>query len=95
MHSSKHAMPGSWNKYIGSEKDFSDKPIPDAELICDTDSSNYMCGGQEANVISESGTILASGLHASTWAQWAQLIAFTKAPNLGKAKQVIICTDNR
>ncbi|XP_053449809.1 uncharacterized protein LOC128587564 isoform X1 [Nycticebus coucang] len=79
-------------------QDLTDQPLPDAEETWFTDSSSFMRDGHRyagVAVVSETETLWAEPLSSSTSAQWAELIALTKALVMGKGKKINIYTDSR
>lgn len=75
-----------------------DQPISNTKVTWYTDGSSFIYKGQSymgTTAVSDSKTVWISALPTGTAAQGAQLIALTKALNLGKDKWVNIYNDNR
>lgn len=82
----------------GWRQDLSDQPLADAEVTGYTDSRSYLENGKRkagAAVVDGERVIWAQALPEGTSAQRAELIALTKALELGKDKKVNIYTDSR
>lgn len=82
----------------GWQKDLSDQPLPDAEVTWFTDGSRYLLDGQckaRVAVVHGRRVLWAEPLPTGTSAQKAELIALTKALDLGAGKRINIHTDGR
>ena len=81
------------------QKDLTDTPLDNSELIWFTDGSSYVKDGQRragAAVVDDSGrTIWAETLSPDTSAQRAELIALIQALERAKGKKITIFTDSR
>jgi ribonuclease HI len=93
-----HDCAGILSQAHGLRKDLTDQPLSDAEITWFTDGSSFIRDGQRyagAAVVTESEVIWAAALTAGTSAQRAELIALTKALELGKDKKLNVYTDSR
>ena len=82
----------------GTREDLQDRPLADAEVTWYTDGSSFARDGLRyagAAVITETQIVWAEALPPGTSAQRAELIALTKALQLGKDKKLNIITDSR
>ncbi|XP_060035756.1 uncharacterized protein LOC132534962 [Erinaceus europaeus] len=78
-------------------EDLKDQPLKGTEVNWYTDGSSFIRDGVKyagAMVTTEHETVWAAALPAGTSAQKAELIALTKALNLGKGKRLNIYTDS-
>ena len=76
----------------------SEDPLTNPEEIWYTDGSNFLLGGKRRAgyaAVSNFETIEAKPLPPGTSAQLAELIAMTRALELGKGKTVAIYTDSK
>ena len=75
----------------------SEDPLTNPEEIRYTDESSFLLDGKRARyaVVSNFETIEAKPLPPGTSAQLAELIAMTRALELGKEKRVAIYTDSK
>ena len=75
----------------------SEDPLTNPEEIRYTDESSFLLDGKRARyaVVSNFETIEAKPLPPGTSAQLAELIAMTRALELGKGKTVAIYTDSK
>ena len=82
-----------------AQKDLTDVPLNNSELVWFTDGSNYVKDGQKkagATIVDDSGqTIGAEPLPPNTSVQKAELIALIQALEQAKGKIVTIFTDSR
>jgi hypothetical protein len=93
-----HDCAGILSQAHGLKKDLTEQPLPDAEITWFTDGSSFIWNGQRyagAAVMTESEIIWAAILTVGTSAQRAELIALTKALELGKDKKLNVYTDSR
>ena len=83
-----------WTK---SQEGLSEDPLTNPEEIRYTDESSFLLDGKRARyaVVSNFETIEAKPLPPGTSAQLAELIAMTRALELGKGKTVAIYTDSK
>ncbi|XP_036774088.2 uncharacterized protein LOC118928711 [Manis pentadactyla] len=82
----------------GWHKDLTDQPLPDAEATWFTDGSSYLDQGKRkagAAVVDGEKIVWAQPLPKGTSAQKAELIALTRALELGSRKKINIYTDSR
>ncbi|XP_069413138.1 uncharacterized protein [Ovis canadensis] len=82
----------------GTREDLQDRPLADAEVTWYTDGSSFVRDGLRytgAAVTTETQIVWAEALPPGTSAQRAELIALTKALQLGKDKKLNIITDSR
>ena len=76
----------------------SEDPLTNPEEICYTDGSSFVLDGKRRAgyaVVSNFETIEAKPLPPGTLAQLAELIALTRALELGKGKRAAIYTDSK
>ncbi|XP_062946104.1 IQ domain-containing protein H-like [Cynocephalus volans] len=84
--------------FQGTLPGLQDTPLKEAELTLFTDGSSYMVDGVRyagAAVATPEQVLWAEALGSQTSAQWAELIALTKALQLSEGKTVNIHTDSR
>ncbi|XP_057344524.1 uncharacterized protein LOC130679536 [Manis pentadactyla] len=82
----------------GWRKDLTDLPFPDAEATWFTDGSSYLDQGKHkagAAVVDGEKMVWAQPLPEGTLAQKSELIALTRALELGSGKKINIYTDSR
>jgi ribonuclease HI len=75
-----------------------DQPLPDAEITWFTDGRSFIWDGRRyagAAVVTESEIIWVAALTAGTSTQKAELIALSKALELGRDKKLNVYTDRR
>lgn len=78
-------------------RDLKDTPFPDAEETWLTNGSNFVCNGLRyagAAVTTTDEIVWAEPMPAGTSTQKAELIAVTKALELGQEKKIKVCTDS-
>ena len=86
---------GHWTK---PQEGLSEDPLTKSEQICHTDGSSFNLGGKRRAgyaVVSNFETIVAKPLLPGTSAQLNELIALTRALELGKGKRITIYTDSQ
>ena len=86
---------GHWTK---PQEGLSEDPLTNPEEICYADGSSFVLDGKRRAgyaVVSNFETIVAKPLLPGTSAQLNELIALTRALELGKGKRITIYTDSK